>query len=104
MDFAPFDKRRYQTLPVRDGYGEWAKTYEQTVVDLLDRRLLERLTSIDWPSVRRALDLACGTGRGGVWLRERGLRAIDGIDFTEEMLAQAHARHVYDQLALGDVA
>jgi hypothetical protein len=47
MDFAPFDKRGYRTLPVRDGYGEWAKTYEQTVVDLLDRRLLERLTTID---------------------------------------------------------
>jgi len=28
MDFAPFDTRRYPTLPVRDGYGEWAGNYE----------------------------------------------------------------------------
>lgn len=104
MDFAPFDKRGYRTLSVRDGYGEWAKTYEQTVVDLLDRRLLERLTSVDWPKVRRALDLACGTGRGGVWLKQRRVRALDGVDFTEEMLVQARARNVYDRLMLGDVA
>jgi hypothetical protein len=28
--------------------------------------LLARLREIDWPRVRRAADLACGTG-GGVW-------------------------------------
>ena len=31
MEFSPFDKRGYATLGVRDGYAEWAGTYERTV-------------------------------------------------------------------------
>ena len=27
MDFAPFDRRRYPTLPVREGYRKWSETY-----------------------------------------------------------------------------
>ena len=34
MDFKPFDTRHYPTLPVAEGYGEWAETYETTVFDL----------------------------------------------------------------------
>jgi SAM-dependent methyltransferase len=43
MEFAPFDTRHYPTLTVQDGYREWAETYEATVLDLMDIRLLERL-------------------------------------------------------------
>ncbi len=71
MDFAPFDTRRYPTLSVRDGYREWADTYKDTVLDLMDVRLLERLREIDWRRTRRAADLACGTGRT-VWLVHGG--------------------------------
>ena len=98
--FARFDRRGYPTLPPREGYGEWAGTYEADVLDLMDLRLLERLRSVDWAGAVRALDLACGTGRGGVWLRGRGVRALDGIDLTPEMLAQARVKEVYDRLPL----
>jgi SAM-dependent methyltransferase len=54
-------------------------------------------------AAERALELACGTGRIGAWLRGRGVRWLDGIDLTPEMLAQAEARGVYDRLLLGDV-
>jgi SAM-dependent methyltransferase len=54
--------------------------------------------------VHRALDLACGTGRGGAWLKAHGVREVDGIDFTPGMLARARDRGVYGRLLEGDVA
>lgn len=102
--FSRFDARHYPTLPVRDGYEAWAETYEATVLDLMDLRLLGRLGTIDWPNVRRALDLACGTGRGGAWLKARGVSDVDGVDFTPAMLARARDRGVYERLLEGDVS
>jgi len=58
-------------VDVREGYGEWVRTYEHTVQDEMDLRLLERLETVDWAMARRVLDLACGTGRIGAWLRGR---------------------------------
>lgn len=103
MDFTPFDTRNYATLGVAEGYGEWAASYERTVVDLLDLRLLDRLTTVDWRAVGRAADLACGTGRTGLWLRRAGVVAIDGVDLTPAMLAQARAKAAHDRLFTGDI-
>ncbi|MGE0426044.1 MAG: class I SAM-dependent methyltransferase [Reyranellaceae bacterium] len=104
MDFSKYDTRHYPTLPVREGYGEWARTYEDTVLDLMDLRLLARLRTVDWQAATRAVDLACGTGRIGVWLRRSGVTSLHGVDFTEAMLEGARAKGVYDQLTLADVA
>ena len=103
MDFAPFDTRRYPTLSVQDGYREWADTYEDTVLDLMDIRLLERLREIDWLRTRRAADLACGTGRTGRWLRKAGVGYLDGVDFTQAMLERARGKSVYDRLLVRDM-
>ena len=103
MDFAPFDRRRYPTLAVREGYGEWAKTYEDVVQDEMDLRLLARIETVDWAGAGPVLDLACGTGRIGVWLRTQGVRRLDGLDFTPEMLARAEAKGVYDRLIQADM-
>ena len=103
MNFSPFDRRHYPTLGVREGYSEWARTYEGVVQDEMDLRLLDRLTTVDWARQSPVLDLACGTGRIGVWLRARGVRHLDGIDFTPEMLAGAERKGVYDRLSLGNV-
>jgi SAM-dependent methyltransferase len=104
MDFAKFDQRHYPTVPVREGYGEWARTYEDTVLDLMDLRLLARLRSVDWRCANHAADLACGTGRIGVWLRKSGVARLHGVDFTEAMIEGARRKGVYDQLTLADVA
>jgi SAM-dependent methyltransferase len=103
MDFARFDVRHYPTLSVTDGYREWSRTYESVVQDEMDLRLLERIRAVDWGAAERTLDLACGTGRIGRWLRGRGVRSLDGIDLTPEMLAQARGKEVYDRLLQGDL-
>ncbi|MGH9174212.1 MAG: SAM-dependent methyltransferase, partial [Vicinamibacterales bacterium] len=89
MDITPFDRRGYRTVSAEDGYTEWAATYEETVLDLMDLRLLERIASVAWSEVQQAADLACGTGRIGQWLTERGVPLIDGIDLTAAMLDRA---------------
>jgi SAM-dependent methyltransferase len=104
VDFSRFDARHYPTLGVREGYEAWAPTYEATVSDLMDQRLLERLTSVPWRAVGDAVDLACGTGRGGTWLKAQGVGRLDGVDFTQGMIEKARVRGVYDRLLLGDAA
>lgn len=103
MEVSRYDIRNYRTVSVTEGYGEWAATYEDPVLELLDLRLLERLASVPWASVQRAADLACGTGRIGRWLAETGIAAIDGVDLTPEMLDRAREKDVYSSLTLADV-
>lgn len=104
MEHARYDKRHYPVVDVREGYGAWVRTYEATVRDEMDLRLLERLRQVDWAAARAVLDLACGTGRIGAWLRRRTAAALDGVDLTPEMLAVARAKGVYRALDLADVA
>jgi SAM-dependent methyltransferase len=104
VDHAIFDKRRYPIVEVPEGYGEWVRTYEQTVHDEMDLRLLERLRTVDWSAPRDVLDLACGTGRVGVWLKGRCPAAVDGIDLTPGMLEIARHRGRYRTLAVADVS
>jgi ubiquinone/menaquinone biosynthesis C-methylase UbiE len=103
MDHDFYDKRKYPIVDVQEGYGEWVRTYEDIVQDEMDLRLLERVTQVDWSSPKNILDLACGTGRIGVWLRERTSAPIDGIDITEEMLQRARDKGVYRNLTVGDI-
>jgi SAM-dependent methyltransferase len=102
-DFAAFDRRHYATLPVRAGYAAWAPTYEDTVDDVMDLALLERIDPVLWRSVTRAADLGCGSGRTAQWLRQQGDFPIDGVDLTPEMLALARRRGLHDRLVEGDV-
>src|SRR5262249_44275215 len=104
MDFTPFDKRGYPVVSAQTGYGEWADHYDATVAAGLDRPVLDALKGIPWENVRTAADLACGTGRTGVWLSQRGVRFIDGVDVTPEMLQIAESKSVYRHLRSADVA
>jgi SAM-dependent methyltransferase len=101
--FSNFDARGYHTVSVRAGYREWVPSYEQTVEDAMDIALLEALSEVPWATTRRAADLGCGTGRTGIWLHRQGVRSIDGVDLTPEMLAVARSRSVYHQLVEADV-
>jgi SAM-dependent methyltransferase len=103
MDFSRFDMRKYPTVSVQEGYREWVKTYEDTVEDVVDLRLLARIRSIRWNQVEQAADLACGTGRIGVWLKQRGVQYIDGVDLTTEMVELARAKGIYRQFLISNV-
>ncbi len=103
MDFAQFDTRHYPTLSVEEGYAEWAPSYDRVVCDEMDLRLLERIEAIRWPERGRAIDLACGTGRVGDWLKGRGVAHVDGLDLSPEMLARARGKAVYDRLHRADL-
>src|SRR5262249_14859403 len=63
--FTTFDQRGYRSVPTREGYGQWAATYERTVKTDMDLWLLDAITSVAWNRVERAADLGCGTGRTG---------------------------------------
>ena len=102
-DFARFDRRHYPTVPVREGYRDWVPTYEDTVEDDMDIALLEQVTTVAWSSVEQAVDLGCGTGRTAAWLRGAGVRHIDGVDLTPEMLEAAWSRGAHDQIVEADV-
>jgi SAM-dependent methyltransferase len=104
VDHARYDTRGYPIVDVREGYGAWVRTYEQTVLDEMDLRLLERLQTVDWSATRSVLDLACGTGRIGAWLRGRSAAPVDGVDITPEMLDRARRKGVYRTLRVADVA
>jgi SAM-dependent methyltransferase len=103
MDFSAFDRRKYPTVAPRVGYSEWAATYEASVPDLLDLSILEQIRSVEWSNARECIDLACGTGRIGSWLLQKGMSNIDGVDLTPEMLVQAKAKNIYRHLHEGSV-
>ncbi len=103
MDHAIYDKRKYPIVDVREGYAEWVRTYEQVVQDEMDLRLLDRQEAIDWSARQVVLDLACGTGRIGQWLKSRCPAIIDGIDLTPEMLEVAWSKDSSRTLRVADV-
>jgi ubiquinone/menaquinone biosynthesis C-methylase UbiE len=72
-----------------EGYERWAPHYPQTPGNPL-MRAEQRLMQTHWPEVagRRALDLACGTGRYTRLLLEGRAAEVVSVDFSPSMLRQ----------------
>jgi SAM-dependent methyltransferase len=102
--FSRYDSRGYRTLDVVAGYAVWAPFYDATMDDRLDLPLLRSLVSVDWGRIAAAVDLGCGTGRIGAWLKERGVARVDGVDASSAMLERAGAKRIYDRLVCADAA
>lgn len=102
-EFSSFDQRGYRSVSTREGYAQWAETYEDTVKNDMDLWLLDEIKTVEWAKVERAADLGCGTGRTGAWLAAHEVRQIDGVDLTPEMLERARRRGVFASLRTGDV-
>jgi SAM-dependent methyltransferase len=68
----------------------------------LDVALLERLIYVTWAGAD-VVDLGCGTGRIGDWLRSKGARTVVGVDRCEEMMAKARQRSSYTALLHEDL-
>ncbi|MCU1359611.1 MAG: hypothetical protein JWN99_900 [Ilumatobacteraceae bacterium] len=100
-----------------DLYREWAHDYDHDVfqvmgftgtdriADLLVEHLsAEHLLADDLADrAVPVIDLGCGTGAAGVRLAAHGLRVIDGVDISPEMLDVAATRGVYRNLMTADL-
>jgi SAM-dependent methyltransferase len=103
LPYAHYDRRRYKTVSIEEGYAIWSLKYGD-FYDCFDIDLFERspLLQARTPGAR-VVDLACGNGRIGKWLIARGATSLVGVDRSEEMLAHAIERGVYERAVLADV-
>jgi len=72
-------------------YNDWAETYDivqNQTRDLAAKVLRQVDLNLD---SRKVVEVGCGTGRNTTWLAERAAEIV-GLDFSEEMLAQARSR------------
>ena len=99
IPFSLFDKRHYPTVDVAAGYAEWAHVYDARQGDELDIDLLKHVQSIQWKEINSAIDLACGTGRIGAWMKAQGVRQIHGVDLSPQMITHAARKNIYTSLA-----
>ena len=76
-------------LPTRDAYDRWAESYPPQPHNPLMRAEQKAMLE-HWPEVagRRALDLACGTGRYAGLLAQSGASEVFAVDFSAAMLRQ----------------
>jgi ubiquinone/menaquinone biosynthesis C-methylase UbiE len=74
-------------ISVREGYERWAPSYPHVPGNPL-MRAEQQLMLRNWPEVagRRALDLACGSGRYARLLREGAAAQIVALDASPGML------------------
>jgi predicted TPR repeat methyltransferase len=88
-------------------YNRWASEYEDEltaggyVTPLRCAAALAAHASLPWAPL---LELGCGTGLGGLALRDAGFECIDGVDISPEMLAKAEAKGIYRSLAIVDLS
>jgi len=69
---------------------------------LLDELLRPHVTAADGKGLDEALDLGCGTGLCGTFLRPLA-RRLTGVDLSARMLDKARATGHYDALACADI-
>src|SRR5215813_346696 len=93
----------YRTVDVAAGYAAWAPFYDATMDDRLDLPLLSSMSSVDWSAKAATVDLGCGTGRVGAWLKARGVACVDGVDSSPAMLERASAKGIYRNVVCADV-
>lgn len=87
-------------------YRDWAATYDTAWAAAMEFLLPGRVAEafLAAKGTGPVLDVGAGTGLLGQALRDRGYSGrLDAIDLTPEMLEQARAKGVYDDLVTADV-
>ena len=103
-EFSQYDKRNYKTLSVIEGYGKWSKTYDLDRVPVwMTTRMCNKLEIIKWDKLNQVVELSCGTGKFGQYLKSKGVSHLDGVDITPEMIELAKEKSCYDNLFLEDI-
>jgi predicted TPR repeat methyltransferase len=89
---------------VRQLFDNYAGDFDQHLVQALGYNAPRLLVDgLQGARFRAALDLGCGTGLCAPLLRPLATR-LDGIDLSPNMVRQARARGLYDEVAEADVA
>jgi predicted TPR repeat methyltransferase len=102
-DAAPAHPPRQYVQALFDGYADGFDAHLQQVLKYdAPQRLLQPLEAAG-RKAEAALDLGCGTGLCGPWLRRMARRVV-GVDLSPSMLARARASGHYDALEQADVA
>ena len=96
------------TEELRKLYSEWHQDYDKDNESLefvapmiAAEKLAKSLEELGYGKDATILDLGCGTGRAGKELFKHGYEAIDGLDYSSEMLEIAKAKGVYGKLSQG---
>lgn len=97
----------YLVEPVEDHIAVMRAFYHIRAKGDYDRKvhlLQNPLDALPRVSSGRALDLACGTGAMGPFIRARGYDFLHGIDLSPEMLETCRNKGQYDQLTAGAIS
>ncbi len=83
-------------------YDEWASSYDHDLVKDLGyvahREAADIFMELVADTSSGILDVACGTGLVGRYLREHGYRTLDGADFSARMLHESGKLGIYRAL------
>ncbi len=84
-----------------DLYADWADTYDAELTDhgyAMPARVAATVADLGVAATAQIVDLGCGTGLSGLALQQRGFSAVDGCDYSGEMLDVAEATGAYGVL------
>ncbi|MBX5226054.1 MULTISPECIES: class I SAM-dependent methyltransferase [unclassified Rhizobium] len=87
-------------------FDDYADRFDTALVDKLDYSVPQKLAALVSSTDRRyecAVDLGCGTGLLGQEIRALAGR-LEGFDLSQNMLAKASDKRVYDHLAQADLS
>jgi predicted TPR repeat methyltransferase len=91
---------------VKDLFDSYADRFDKALVEALDYRTPQLLAALlpQEPAMasRDVLDLGCGTGLCGPLLRPIARRLV-GVDLSDNMLARARERGLYDRLECAEI-
>lgn len=90
----------------RDLYRDWAATYDAEITAngyASPHRTAQALVSSGACLNAPLLDIGCGTGVSGLFLRDAGFTQIHGSDFSEEMISLAREKQIYDEIFTADL-
>jgi predicted TPR repeat methyltransferase len=87
-------------------FDDYAARFETSLVEKLDYTVPQKLAALVAATGRRyslAVDLGCGTGLLGPEIRAHTGR-LEGYDLSQNMLAKAHEKAIYDRLGQADLS
>ena len=86
-------------------YASWAEEYDQSFADEMDYQLPQEVARLFANSggLGPVLDIGAGTGLAAEALTSYGIRPIDALDISQEMLSVAALKGVYRNLMVKDI-